>query len=120
MGEQKKIQKEIIKQTREMEAQREIIEGLGSEYYSVLLVDPERDTVTTYRAEEDEGRAVAEYFRRHDNCWSKGLYSYAQEHLTEKSREEFLEKLSLDYIRAGGKDYSLTYEKLTDNGIIYL
>ena len=109
-----------LKQTREMEAQREIIEGLGSEYYSVLLVDPERDTVTTYRAEEDEGRAVAEYFRRHDNCWSKGLYSYAQEHLTEKSREEFLEKLSLDYIRADGKDYSLTYEKLTDNGIIYL
>lgn len=40
-----------LKQTREMETQREIIEGLGSEYYSVLLVDPERDTVTAYRTQ---------------------------------------------------------------------
>lgn len=109
-----------IKQTREMEAQREIIEGLGSEYYSVLLVDPETDMVTTYRAEEEEGRAVAEYFRRHNNCWSKGLHSYAEEHVSELSRREFEEKLSLSYIRADGKDYSLIYEKVTDNGIIYL
>ena len=109
-----------LKQTREMEMQREIIEGLGSEYYSVLLVDPETDIVTTYRAEDAEGRAIAEYFRRHENCWSRGLRSYAEELISESSRREFIEKLSLDHIRSDGKDYSFTYEKLTDNGVIYL
>lgn len=109
-----------LKQTREMEKQREIIEGLGSEYYSILLVDPDTDTVNTYRAEDEDGRAIANYFSRHNNCWSKGVQSYADELLSERSRGEFLEKLSLEYIRRGGKDYSLTYEKLTKNGIIYL
>ncbi|MBS7315542.1 MAG: response regulator [Clostridiaceae bacterium] len=109
-----------LKQTREMEVQREIIEGLGSEYYSVLLVDPNADTVTSCRAEEEDGRAITEYFRRHDNCWSKGLASYAEELVSENSRGEFMEKLSLDHIRADGKDYSLTYEKLSKNGIVYL
>ena len=109
-----------LKQTREMEKQREIIEGIGSEYYSVLLVDPYMDMVTTYRAEDEDGRAIANYFRRHNNCWSKGVRSYADELLSDRSRDEFLEKLSLEYIRLGGKDYSVTYEKLTDDGIIYL
>ena len=109
-----------LKQTREMETQREIIEGLGSEYYSVLLVDPKTDTVATYRAEDEDGRAITDYFRRHNDCWSKGLRSYADELVSEKSRSEFMEKLSLNHIRADGKDYSLTYEKLTDNGIVYL
>ena len=109
-----------LKQTREMEVQREIIEGLGSEYYSVLLVNPKTDKVTVYRAEEVEGRAVAEYFRRHDNCWSMGLRSYSEELISDASRSEFLEKLSLKHIREDGKDYSFTYEKLADGGIIYL
>ncbi|MGN0981989.1 MAG: response regulator [Candidatus Limivicinus sp.] len=109
-----------LKQTREMEMQREIIEGLGSEYYSVLLVDPETDTVTTYRAEDAEGRAVEEYFRIHDNCWSKGLRSYAEELISDASRGEFLDKLSLEHIQKDGKDYSLTYEKLVDDGVMYL
>ena len=109
-----------LKQTREMEVQREIIEGLGSEYYSVLLVNPDTDEVAVYRAEEAEGRAVAEYFRRYDNCWSKGIQAYSEELITEASRGEFLEKLSLKHIQAGGKEYSFTYEKRTAGGIIYL
>ncbi|MGN0968480.1 MAG: response regulator [Oscillospiraceae bacterium] len=109
-----------LKQTREMEVQREIIEGLGSEYYSVLLVDPETDTVIPYRAEDDDGRAIAEHFRRHENCWSKGLRSYSEELISEESRSEFIEKLSLKHIQEDGTEYSFTYEKLTDGGIIYL
>ncbi|MGM9603443.1 MAG: hybrid sensor histidine kinase/response regulator [Faecousia sp.] len=109
-----------LKQTREMEMQREIIEGLGSEYYSVLLVAPETDTVTVFRAEDKDGLAIAEYFCRHDNCWSKGLHSYSQELVSEASRGEFIEKLSLNRIREGGKDYSFTYEKLEEDGIRYI
>ena len=109
-----------LKQTKEMEVQREIIEGLGSEYYSVLLVDPETDVVTTYRADDEEGRAIEEYFRRYDNCWSKGILAYSEELISDASRGEFIEKLSLKHIMEDGKDYSFTYEKLTDHGIIYL
>ena len=109
-----------LKQTREMEMQREIIEGLGSEYYSVLLVNPDTDKVTIYREEDEDGLAVGEYFRRHGNCWSKGLRSYAEELVSESSRTEFIDKLSLDHIQADGNDYSLTYEKLTEHGTMYL
>ena len=109
-----------LKQTREMETQREIIEGLGSEYYSVLLVDPDTDTVTTYRAEDEDGKAISEYFLKHNYCWSKGMRSYAEELVSEDCRSEFLEKLSLDHFRADGKDYSFTYEKLKNDEIIYL
>lgn len=109
-----------LKQAREFEAQSEIIEGLGSVYYSVLLVYPETDKVVTYRAAGEDGRAIAEYFRRHDHCWSKGIERYSEEHVAENSRAEFTEKLSLDYIRTHGEDYSLTYEKNTANGTVYL
>ena len=109
-----------LKQTREMEMQREIIEGLGSEYYSVLLVDPKTDMTTVYRAEEEDGRAIAEYFHRHHNSWSKGLGSYCDEVVSQASRAEFMEKLSLNHIRGDGRDYSFTYERLKDGGVIYL
>ncbi|MGN1249140.1 MAG: sensor histidine kinase, partial [Candidatus Spyradocola sp.] len=109
-----------LRQTREMEVQREIIQGLGSEYYSVLLVDPREDTVEVYRAEEEDGRAIERYIYKQDKCWSRVIRGYAQELVSDASREEFREKLSLDHIKADGKDYSFTYEKLTERGIIYL
>ena len=109
-----------LKQAREFEAQSEIIEGLGSVYYSVLLVYPKTDKVVTYRAAGEDGRAIAEYFRRHDHCWSKGIERYSEEHISENSRAEFMEKLSLDYIRTHGEDYSLTYERNTPSGAVYL
>lgn len=103
-----------------METQSEIIEGLGSEYYSVLLVDPVTDNVTIFRAESDDGKSIAELFDRHDHCWSKGLGIYCEEYVSEKYRSEFMEKLSLEHIREDGEDYSFTYGKLTADGIIYL
>lgn len=109
-----------LKQTNKMEMQREIIEGLCSEYYSVLLVNPETDVITTFRAEEEEGRAIKEYFHKHGNCWSKGILEYSRELISEASRSEFIEKLSLEYIRSNQKDYSFTYEKLVEDGSIYL
>ena len=109
-----------LKQARDIEEQSEIIEGLGSEYYSVLLVDPERDRVTTYRAIDEDGQEIEEHFRRHNGCWSKGIRSYSEEMVSEESRGEFIDKLSLEHIRADGEAYSFTYEKLIDGGIVYL
>lgn len=109
-----------LKQTHEMELQREIIEGLGSEYYSVLLVDPYQDKVTTYRAEDEDGRDISEHFIKYNHGWSQGLRSYCDEMVSCDSRDEFIEKLSLDYIMKRREDFSLTYEKKTNHGIIYL
>lgn len=114
------IVEEERKHTKMQSEQSEIIEGLGSEYYSVLLVNPETDKVTTYRAKDDDGKAIAEHFRRYDYCWSKGLHSYAEELVSERGRGDFIEKLSLERIRANGEDYSFTYEKLVNGGIMYL
>ena len=109
-----------IQQSRKIETQAEIIEGLATVYYSVLLVDPETDRVTVHRARSTDGQAIASHFHSHDYRWSEGLHSYAEAMVSMSSRGEFLHKLSLEHIRAGGEDYSLTYEKLTDCGIIYL
>ena len=109
-----------LQQTRDMEMQREIIEGLGWEYYSVLLVDPDTDTVTSYRAEGEDGHAITDYLNKYQNHWSKGMLSYAKELVSEASRDEFVKKLSLEHMRSSQKAYSLTYEKLTAAGIIYL
>ena len=109
-----------LKQTKEMEIQREIIEGLGSEYYSVLLVDPITDYVTSFRAIDEEGKAIKRYFLKYNNCWTKGVECYSKELITENSYHEFVEKLSLDYIKAHHTDYSFIYEKIVDDGIIYL
>ena len=108
-----------IKQTREMEMQREIIEGLGSEYFSVLLVDPEKDYVTVFREEGITGRRIAVFCHEYNNCWSEIIPNYAKKLVSDASRNEFKEKLSLSYIRSGEKEYSLTYEYVTETGIVY-
>ncbi|MDD6051283.1 MAG: response regulator [Clostridiales bacterium] len=112
--------KRQLTQSRKIETQDEIIQGLAAVYYSVLLVDPDTDRVTVYRAQSADGQAIADHFRSHDYRWSEGLRSYAEAMVSQGSREGFLQKLSLQHIRCGGEDYSLTYEKLTDSGIIYL
>ena len=114
------IVEEEHKKIKVIETQSEIIEGLGSEYYSVLLVDPVTDHVTVFRAENEDGKAIAELFDKHDPCWSKGLGIYCKEYVSEKYHSEFMEKLSLEHIREDGEDYSVTYGKLKGDGIIYL
>ncbi|MGN1041009.1 MAG: response regulator, partial [Candidatus Fimimonas sp.] len=109
-----------LQQTREMEVQREIIEGLGSEYYSVLLIDPETDVVTPYRAEHEDGKAIAEHFRKHNFCWSKGLRSYSADLVSDESRKTFDEKLSTEFLINNSSDYSFIYEKKTQEGVMYL
>ena len=109
-----------LKQTREMEVQREIIEGLSSEYYSVLIVNPRMDSVYVYRAEGEDGRAIGSYVELQDNCWSRVIRGYSEELVSDASRKEFVEKLSLKEIPRGRREYSCTYEKLTKEGIIYL
>ncbi len=110
-----------IKVTKEMEAQREIIEGLGSEYYSILLVDVATDTVSTYRAYGEDGEAIDRHFDNNLRHWTDGVKSYAMHLVVDDDKVNFLEKLSLPYIKDNrGHDYSFTYGKKLDGDIFYL
>ena len=110
-----------IKVTKEMEAQREIIEGLGSEYYSILLVDVATDTVSTHRAYGEDGEAIDRHFDNNLRHWTDGVKSYAMHLVVDDDKVNFLEKLSLPYIKDNrGHDYSFTYGKKLDGDIFYL
>ena len=108
-----------LKLTNEMEVQRDIIEGLAMEYYSVLLLNPDTDAVTPFRTDEC-AKSTDSYFAKNNNCWSKIVESYAKEYVSDRSREEYIEKLSLDYIRSQKESYSVTYEALTWGRTSYL
>ena len=109
-----------LKQTRKMELQHETIEGLASEYYSVLLVDPINDTVTSFRAKDRFSQNLKKSFELYDNRWSKVMQKYALNEVSDNSREEYLEKMSLEYMKSHNEDYSFTFEAITDDGISYL
>lgn len=105
--------------SEEMETQREISQGLASEYYSVLLVDPVRDSVSVYRAEEEHGRSIDRLFRSVRHRWSAGLKEYVKD-LTPESGAELLEKLSPGYLLTHDEDYSFTYEIVTPEGSVFI
>ena len=107
---------------RELEIQRDIINGIGCDYHSVLLVDTEKDIVTVYRETNKFGEEISERFEGYKNIeggWSKGLAKYAAD-LVAAGRNEFLKKLSIERLRRGKRNYSFTYEKMTDGDVSYL
>ena len=69
---------EIIKKEQEIELQREIIEGLGKEYFSVLAVELDKDRVFSYRESEENGKIISDFCRKCDNRWSQIIPSYAE------------------------------------------
>ncbi|MDD6190061.1 MAG: histidine kinase dimerization/phospho-acceptor domain-containing protein [Firmicutes bacterium] len=109
-----------LKQTRDMEIQHEIIEGLGSEYFSVLLVNPENDNVQFFRTENRHASTMDEFLSRNENKWSDVMEEYAREKVSEGSREEYREKMSLEYIRSRHEDYSVNVEVLIDGEYHYI
>lgn len=111
--------KELVAK-KSAEEYKEVIEGLGSEYYSILLVDYMQDTVSAFRAEGEDGRAIKEYFYTHDKRWSSGLESYANEHVDAKDRNSFLNELSIDNLITRSSNYRFTYQKLIDSSDVFL
>lgn len=108
-----------MKQDKEMEMQREIITALGYDYFSVLLVDPEEDHVTIFRQRSLNGKSIADLCAKYHNCWSEFIPNYAKERVSDASYDEFMEKLSLDYIRSAKESYISVYEYVSDDGIVY-
>lgn len=110
---------EIIKKEQEIELQREIIAGLGKEYFSVLAVNLEKDQVFSYRESEENGRIISDFCRECDNRWSKIIPSYAKVMVSDNTNGEFEKQLGLEALRSQEKDFSMTYEFKSETGINY-
>ena len=110
---------EVIKRERVLELQREIIEGLGKEYFSVLLLELDSGQIFSYREVGENGKRIADFCRKYGNQWCELLPAYADEIVTDESRENFLDQLSLDALCSNQDDFSMTYEFKMGDRIIY-
>lgn len=110
---------EIVKREKVLELQREIIEGLGKEYFSVLLLELDSGQIFSYREMGENGKRIADFCRKYGNQWCELLPAYADEIVTDESRENFLDQLSLDALCSNQDDFSMTYEFKTGDRIIY-
>ena len=110
---------EVIKRERVLELQREIIEGLSKEYFSVLLLELDSGQIFSYREVGENGKRIADFCRKYGNQWCELLPAYADEIVTDESRENFLDQLSLDALCSKQDDFSMTYEFKTGDRIIY-
>ena len=110
---------EIIKKEQEIELQREIIEGLGKEYFSVLAVELDKDRVFSYRESGENGKIISDFCRKCGNRWSKIIPSYAKTMVSDNTNGEFEKQLGLETLRLQEEDYSMTYEFKSETGINY-
>lgn len=110
---------EIVKREKVLELQREIIEGLGKEYFSVLLLELDSGQIFSYREVGENGKRIADFCRKYGNQWCELLPAYADEIVTDESRENFLDQLSLDALCSKQDDFSMTYEFKMGDHIIY-
>ena len=107
------------KKEQEIEIQREIIEGLGKEYFSVLAVELDKDRVLSYRESGENGKIISDFCRKCGNRWSKIIPSYAETTVSDNTNGEFENQLGLETLRSQEKDYSMTYEFKLETGINY-
>ena len=110
---------EIMKKEQEIELQREIIEGLGKEYFSVLAVELDKDRVFSYRESGENGKIISDFCKKCGNRWSKIIPSYAKTMVADNTSGEFEKHLDLEALCSQKEDYSMTYEFKTETGIKY-
>ena len=110
---------EIMKKEQEIELQREIIEGLGKEYFSVLAVDLDKDLVFSYRESEETEKIFLDFSRKCGNRWSKMVPFYAKTMVADNTSGEFEKQLGLETLRSQEEDFSMTYEFKSETGIQY-
>lgn len=110
---------EIMKKEQEIELQREIIEGLGKEYFSVLAVELDKDQVLSYRESGENGKIISDFCKKCGNRWSKIIPSYAETMVSDNTNGEFEKQLGLEALRSREEDYSMGYEFKLETGIKY-
>ena len=110
---------EVCKKENVLELQREIIEGISKDYFSVLLVDLENGQIYSYREAGSNGKRIADFCRSYHDRWTELLPAYAKDLVSDASRDSFLEELSFEKLKSCNEDYSFTYEYMSDEGVLY-
>lgn len=110
---------EVRKKENVLELQREIIEGISKDYFSVLLVDLENGQIYLYREAGSNGKRIADFCRSYHDRWTELLPAYAKDLVSDASRDSFLEELSFEKLKSCNEDYSFTYEYMSDEGVLY-
>lgn len=108
-----------IKIRNDLERQREIIEGLGSEYFSVLLVDMERNYVSIFRENRERGVFIEDKFKKGKNCWTTIVDEVAESAISHDTVKEYRKKLSLAYMKGQKDAYSFVFEVERGESIFY-
>ena len=109
---------EVRKKENVLELQREIIEGISKDYFSVLLVDLENGQIYSYREAGSNGKRIADFCRSYHDRWTELLPAYAKDLVSDASRDSFLEELSFEKLKSCNEDYSFTYEYMSDEGVL--
>ena len=100
----------------QMEEQLEVIEGLGAEYFSILLVDILNDTVIPYRTEGEDGIVISDFFNRGSHSWSALIQEYTDSLVLEEERSAFIE-----YFRfKSEKNFSFNYRMIKGADALWL
>lgn len=110
---------EVRKKENVLELQREIIEGISKDYFSVLLVELDQGQIYSYREAGSNGKRIADFCRTYHDRWTELLPAYAKDLVSDASRENFLEELSFEKLKSTNEDYSFTYEYMSDEGVLY-
>lgn len=110
---------EVRKKENVLELQREIIEGISKDYFSVLLVELDQGQIYSYREAGSNGKRIADFCRSYHDRWTELLPAYAKDLVSDDSRDSFLEELSFEKLKSTNEDYSFTYEYMSDEGILY-
>ncbi|MDO4501365.1 MAG: PAS domain-containing sensor histidine kinase [Erysipelotrichaceae bacterium] len=107
-----------LKINREVEIQREIIEGLGAEYFSILLVDIEKDKVKVFRSNGRHGSVIEEHCKNNDYIWSKSIDSDSTL-ISHDYRDSFARELSLENLSSKDDGFSFLFETRNGERISY-
>lgn len=89
---------EVRKKENVLELQREIIEGIGKDYFSVLLLDLENGQIYSFREAGKDGKRISDFCRTYHDLWVVFLPAYAQNLVSEETRQSFLDELSLEML----------------------
>lgn len=111
------VTKELEQKTL-LEEQMAVISGLSADYYSVMLVDYQKDTVSIQRAQEGDGKQIGDFFLGYPT-WSEGVRAYTDTQVVDE-KEAFFEAISREGLKNHDEDYSFNYKKIADHGYLYV
>lgn len=109
----------LSKEQEKLQHHLQVIQGLGDEYFSILLVNFENNHVMAYRTEGEDGQDIAHFLNEGLDKWTEFASAYVERTVLSEDREAFYDSLS-KVAKEMPDHYSHVYRKLRDGGISYL